>query len=92
MKKLFLDKEELAKMKGTWQVININLPDVLAEKEGVRKVFQYFDSLLGHLLLLLSKEEDILIKPGWIIEVDEYGYYSFFPPLPPATAPGSTSK
>ena len=80
MSQLFLDKDGLAKAKGTWQVISVNLPEVLAEKEGVRKVFYYVDSLWGHLCLLFTKEEDIRIKPGWIIEVEEDGFYSFFPP------------
>jgi len=67
--------EEMAKLKGTWQVINVNCPDVLAEKDGVRQIFTAPANSLGH---CIDK-----VEPGWIVEVDSTGDFAFFPPVQP---------
>lgn len=84
-----ISKEELAKKKGTWQVINVNCPMILAEKDGEREIFDYYSSFRGR---FLTEKNCQNIKPGWIVVVGEYGEYVFFPPPTTTVIPGSTSK
>jgi len=75
------EKENLAKMAGTWQVINVNCPNVLAEKVIERKTFRADTNSMGDCI--------DNIQPGWTVEVDKDGTYAFFPPPKPSKAPGN---
>jgi len=71
-----MDKE----LQGEWKVVSVNCPEVLAEKEGKRKVFQYHHSSgKNHLVSFRVAECKKNVKSGWIIQVGEV-FYSFFPP------------
>jgi hypothetical protein len=71
-------KEELEKAAGTWKVINVNCPNILAEKEGEKKIFRAATLITGE---CIDK-----IEPGWIVFVGKDGKYAYFPAKPaPAT-------
>ena len=72
------EKEEIAKMAGTWQVINVNCPNILGERNGEKKIFYARTNTIG-----VCVEN---IQPGWTIEVDKSGKSAFFPPPQPSKA------
>ncbi len=71
-------KEELEKTAGTWKVVNVNCPNILAEKEGEKKIFRAPTLTTG---VCIDR-----IEPGWIVFVGKDGKYAYFPVNPaPAT-------
>lgn len=70
------------KIKGQWKVIAVNCMDILAEKEGKRKIFTYQPPegqkhLMDIKKMLLCRKD---VKPGWIIQVESEDKYALFPP------------
>lgn len=67
------------KIKGEWKVINKNCPEILAEKNGERKIFRFRTPYpyTGIERARLCKQ----VQPGWTIEVISENEYSFFPAI-----------
>lgn len=80
--KAAVEKVEKEDLKGQWKVVNINCPEVLAEKDGEKRIFQYESPYGRYNASLLTKIKlcQKTVKPGWIIFVNSTRNYSFFPP------------
>lgn len=84
-------QEKPADIRGEWKVISVRCLDILAEKDGVKRIFQYKppSSPLGMSPLQILGS-CLNVKPGWIIFVESEEKYSFFPPsasVPAAIVP-----
>ncbi|TAN58272.1 hypothetical protein EPN15_01520 [Patescibacteria group bacterium] len=77
-----VEKVEKEELKGQWRVITVNCPEVLAEKDGKKKVFQYESPYNRYNMSLLTKIRicQRTVSPGWVIYATSNRDYSFFPP------------
>ncbi|MEW5817811.1 MAG: hypothetical protein AB1798_20760 [Spirochaetota bacterium] len=79
-------KVEDPRIKGEWKVLSANCPEILAEKDGARKVF-IFRRPKGRIQIVESsaqteKERMSMcrqVQTGWIIWAESEREYSFFP-------------
>ena len=77
-----VEKVEKEEIKGQWKVVAVNCPEVLAEKDGEKKVFQFETPYSRYNMSLLTKTRicQRTVRPGWVIYATSYRNYSFFPP------------
>ena len=77
-----VEKVEKEELKGQWKIITVNCPEVLAEKYGQKKVFQYETPYSRYNMSLFTKTRlcQRTVRPGWVIYVTADRDYSFFPP------------
>lgn len=77
-----VEKVEKEELKGQWRVITVNCPEILAEKGGEKKVFQYEPPYSRYNMPLITKTRicQRTVSPGWVIYVTSDRNYSFFPP------------
>lgn len=71
-------KKDEAGFRGEWKIVSVNLPKVLAEKDGKRKVFNFpapFETAYDRMM-----RENHKVEVGWIIQVENSQRYHFFPP------------
>jgi len=66
-------------LKGEWIVVSTNGPDILAEKNKMRRVFRFRPSADHYSTSDFDKLSQE-VKPGWVIEVENNHRYCFFPP------------
>jgi hypothetical protein len=77
---------------GTWTIVSVNCPYVLAEKDGKTETFSYFHPFgKNHLLAYRTQACIESVRPGWIVQV-ELGRYTFFPPKTIAKSPAKVAR
>ncbi len=76
-----ISKAEAKKMVGTWKVVSVNCPEVLAEKDGQYRTFNYKTDDMEASYPVIIQECRQQVRPGWMVQVKTPNNYWLFPPV-----------